>query len=91
MSSVDSRLCRGMSSVDSLLSRGISSVDSLLSRGISSVDSLLSRGIRDTLDVIQFVSDLLLVGGFLYVLRLLSAKSLSLLHVYIVESRFKHQ
>ena len=80
MSSVDSRLCRGMSSVDSRLFRGM-----------SSVDSRLFRGVRDTLDVIQFVSDLLLVGGFLYVLRLLSAKNLSLLHVYIVESSFKHQ
>ena len=46
------------------------------------VDSRLCRGVRDTLDVIQFVSDLL---------RLLSAKNLSLLHVYIVESSFKHQ
>ena len=69
----------------------MSSVDSRLCRGMSSVDSRLFRGVRDTLDVIQFVSDLLLVGGFLYVLRLLSAKSLSLLHVYIVESSFKHQ
>ena len=69
----------------------MSSVDSRLCRGMSNVDSLLSRGVRDTLDVIQFVSDLLLFGGFLYVLRLLSAKSFSLLHVYNVESSFKHQ